>query len=85
MKQGFKYSKALKEIEEIISEIESETIDVDVLTEKVKRAITLIKACKERLHDTEEELKDVLKDFSEDKHVTTPAATGAAVVSGLFD
>ncbi|WP_420266148.1 exodeoxyribonuclease VII small subunit [Candidatus Magnetominusculus dajiuhuensis] len=76
MKQGFKYSEALKEIEGIISEIESETIDVDVLTEKVKRAIKLIKACKARLRTTEEDLKDVLKDFSEDK---------TASKEGLFD
>ncbi|KWT86076.1 exodeoxyribonuclease VII small subunit [Candidatus Magnetominusculus xianensis] len=85
MKQGFKYSKALKEIEEIISEIESETIDVDVLTEKVKRAITLIKSCKERLRDTEEELKDVLKDFGEDKHAVPSTTVGATGGSGLFD
>ncbi|MBF0554440.1 MAG: exodeoxyribonuclease VII small subunit [Nitrospirae bacterium] len=76
MKQEFKYSEALREIEEIISEIEGETIDVDVLTEKVKRAIKLIKACKARLRTTEEDLKEVLKDFSEDK---------TASKEGLFD
>ncbi|MBF0320928.1 MAG: exodeoxyribonuclease VII small subunit [Nitrospirae bacterium] len=79
MKQEFKYSKALKEIEDIIAGIEGETIDVDVLAEKVKRAITLIKACKERLRKTEEDLKDVLKDFGQDK------PPPASPPEGLFD
>lgn len=79
MKQEFKYSEALKEIEEIISEIESETIDVDVLTEKVKSAIALIKACKARLRQTEEALRDVLKDLGEEKPATEFPP------SGLFD
>ncbi|MCG6552643.1 MAG: exodeoxyribonuclease VII small subunit [Candidatus Magnetominusculus sp. LBB02] len=52
MRQKFKYSEALREIEDIISAIEGETVDVDVLTDKVKRAITLINACKARLRQT---------------------------------
>ena len=43
------YSQAWTELEKIINEIESEEINVDVLTEKVKRASYLIKFCKGRL------------------------------------
>ncbi|MBF0457084.1 MAG: exodeoxyribonuclease VII small subunit [Nitrospirae bacterium] len=85
MKQKFKYSEALREIEGIISEIEDESIDIDVLTEKVKRVITLIKACKARLRATEEDLKDVLKDLSDDKPGASLPATGLGGASGLFD
>ncbi|MEO5357012.1 MAG: exodeoxyribonuclease VII small subunit [Nitrospirae bacterium YQR-1] len=63
MKKEKKYSEAIQEIEAIISEIEDETIDVDLLTEKVRTAIVLIKLCKSRLRKTEEELEDVLKEF----------------------
>lgn len=59
------YSLALTELEEIISEIESEEINVDILAEKVKRATYLIKFCKGRLRNTEEEVKKVLSEIEE--------------------
>lgn len=67
------YSLALTELEQITSEIESESIDVDTLTEKVKRAAYLIKFCRERLRNTEEEVKRVLSDI-EDKPETNEGA-----------
>lgn len=54
------YSHALNELEEIISSIESEEINVDILSEKVKRAAYLISFCKGRLRNTEEEVKKAL-------------------------
>ncbi|MBF0344099.1 MAG: exodeoxyribonuclease VII small subunit [Nitrospirae bacterium] len=65
MKEEKTYSQAIKDIEKIISEIEKETIDVDVLTVRVKSAIELIKGCKSRLRKTEEELNGVLKEFEQ--------------------
>jgi exodeoxyribonuclease VII small subunit len=57
------YREAMEEIGSIVNEIESETIDVDVLTQKVKRASALIKLCKEKLRKTEKEIKDILTDL----------------------
>lgn len=57
------YSLALTELEDIIKEIESEEINVDILAEKVKRASYLIKFCKGRLRNTEEEVKKVLSEI----------------------
>ena len=57
------YSQALTELEEILNEIESEEINVDMLAEKVKRAAYLIKFCKGKLRNTEEEVKKVLSDI----------------------
>ena len=65
-KKQQKYKDALTEIEEIISEIEGETVDVDVLTEKVKRAAELIKFCKGKLTKTEKEVSRVLEEFEEE-------------------
>ena len=59
------YSLALKELEQIISEIESEEINVDLLAEKVRKAAYLIKFCKDRLRNTEEEVKKVLSEIEE--------------------
>lgn len=50
------YSKAIKEIEEILKYIESQEVDVDVLVEKVKRATELIRYCKNKLRTAEEEI-----------------------------
>jgi len=59
------YSLALTELEEIISAIESEEINIDTLAEKVKRATYLIRFCKGRLRNTEEEVKKVLSEIEE--------------------
>ena len=59
------YSLALTELEQIINEIESEEINVDVLAEKVRKAAYLIKFCKDRLRNTEEEVKKVLSEIGE--------------------
>ena len=59
------YSRALSELEKIIGEIESEEADLDVLSEKVKRAAHLIKFCRARLRSTEEEVKKALSEIGE--------------------
>ena len=59
------YSQAIEELEAIISDIESESIDVDVLTKKVKRATRLIQFCKGKLRDTESEVKKLLSELEE--------------------
>jgi len=60
------YSRALAELEQIISEIEGEDIDVDILAEKIKRAAFLVKFCKTRLRNAEEEVKKVLAEIEAD-------------------
>jgi len=60
------YKNAIEEIELIVGEIENETVDVDVLAEKVKRAAYLIKYCKSKLKATDNEVKKVLKEFEKE-------------------
>ena len=60
------YKDAVQEIESIVGEIENETIDLDLLTEKVKRAAYLIKYCKEKLKKTDDEIRKVLKEFEKE-------------------
>lgn len=60
-----KYSKALKRLEEIISKIEGEEVDVDELSENVKEAISLIKVCKTKIEKAETEVKKVVDGFNE--------------------
>ena len=50
------YTEAFEELQEIVSQIEEGEISVDELSEKVKRAATLIKICKTKLTTTEEDV-----------------------------
>ncbi len=43
------YSEAMREVESILSELDSSSIDVDVLATKVERASFLITWCNERI------------------------------------
>ncbi|MDO8283114.1 MAG: exodeoxyribonuclease VII small subunit [Thermodesulfovibrionia bacterium] len=60
------YKDAIEEIESIVGEIENESIDIDALAEKVKRAAYLIKYCKTKLKNTDNEVKKVLKEFEKE-------------------
>ncbi|MCS7164226.1 MAG: exodeoxyribonuclease VII small subunit [Thermodesulfovibrio sp.] len=63
--ENLSYSKAIKEIEDILKYIESQEVDVDVLVEKVKRATELIRFCKNKLRVAEEELHKTLIELEE--------------------
>ena len=59
------YAQAIDELEGIIEDIETESIDVDALAKKVKRAAFLINLCKNNLRNTEEEVKKTLTEIDE--------------------
>lgn len=63
------YAQAIKELEGIIQDIETENTDVDLLTKKVKRAAYLINICKNNLRTTEEEVKKILSEIEEKAEV----------------
>lgn len=54
------YEQAIDELETIVKKMESGELDLDALTEKLKRAQKLIKLCKDRLTKTDEEIKKIL-------------------------
>ena len=64
MKKGILYTEAIEELEEIVSSIENEDVNVDELSVKVKRAAELINICKDKLQNTEEEVNSILKDIN---------------------
>lgn len=57
------YKEAITEIEQILAQIENNELDVDELSEKVKRVSFLINTCKEKLKNTEEEIGNILKEM----------------------
>lgn len=62
-KQELTYTKAKQELEGIVKSIESGTLDVDALTDKVKRASELITFCKEKLATTDDKLQKLLDEI----------------------
>jgi len=61
------YTKAFEELQQIVQEIEQGEISVDELSQKVKRAATLIKICKDKLSSTEEDVSIILKELEAGK------------------
>jgi exodeoxyribonuclease VII small subunit len=59
------YNEAIAEIEEILGLMESEDLDVDDLSVKVKRVSELIRMCRKKLLQTEEEVEKVLKEIED--------------------
>ena len=55
------YESAFKELQQIAREIEHETVSVDLLAEKVKRASELIAFCQNKLRATETEVGKIIE------------------------
>ncbi|MFN3849618.1 MAG: exodeoxyribonuclease VII small subunit [Spirosomataceae bacterium] len=55
------YEKAYIELKQIAQEIETESVSVDVLAEKVKRASELITFCQTKLRSTEAEVNKIIQ------------------------
>ena len=55
-----KYEEALREIEEIVSRLENDEMDIDSFSTELKKAQKLIKQCKDVLEKTEQDVKSIL-------------------------
>lgn len=60
--ENLTYREAFEELQAIVRELEEETIDIDSLIEKVKRASFLCQFLRHRLRTTEEEVQKILKE-----------------------
>lgn len=65
MEQTQTYEEAYKELSEIALEIENDTISVDQLATKVKRASELIKICQSKLREAETEVSNIITQMDE--------------------
>jgi exodeoxyribonuclease VII small subunit len=62
MPDKINYESAVKELEEIVRKMENDQLDIDSLTEQLKRAQQLVKICKDKLTKTDEEIKQILEE-----------------------
>ncbi|HMZ27360.1 MAG TPA: exodeoxyribonuclease VII small subunit [Elusimicrobiota bacterium] len=66
MKKTDSYTASFEEIQKILAALEQGDVDVDVLSDNVKRAAELIEFCRKRLRETELQVKKVMEKFDED-------------------
>lgn len=64
METGLTYDSAYAELKEIARQIETESISVDLLAEKVKRASELLLFCQEKLRVTETEVNRIISNLN---------------------
>lgn len=63
MDNALTYDIAYTELKEIARQIETESISVDLLSEKVKRASELLLFCQEKLRTTETEVNQIIRNL----------------------
>jgi exodeoxyribonuclease VII small subunit len=57
------YADALAELEAILSDLEDDGIDIDLLGEKVARATTLIRLCRDRITSARVQVERVVAEL----------------------
>lgn len=63
---SYTYEAAFKELQEIVQQIEVGDVDIDQLSDYIKRAATLVKICEAKLTETEEEVQVLLQKLNEE-------------------
>lgn len=65
-KQKLTYTEAVAELENILAELENNSeINMDLISEKVKRAAVLMEFCKKQLHQLDEDLEKIMTDLGD--------------------
>ena len=57
------YAESMAELERILNELEDDSIDVDRLADRVRRASVLIRLCRERILATRTEVAEIVADL----------------------
>jgi exodeoxyribonuclease VII small subunit len=54
------YAEALAELEAILEEIDAESVDIDVLADRVRRAAELLRICRSRIGAARVEVEQIV-------------------------
>lgn len=65
MESNITYEQAFEELKQIESDIQNETVSVDVLAAKIKRASELITICQAKLKNTEQEVNKIISQMEQ--------------------
>lgn len=59
-KETLKYEEAVRQLEDIVSKMENDELDIDQLSSQLKQAQQLVKLCKDKLTKTDADIKKLL-------------------------
>jgi exodeoxyribonuclease VII small subunit len=62
MATEIKYEDAIRQLEDIVERLENDELDIDEMSKQLKKAQQLIKLCKQRLTQTDAEIRKILSD-----------------------
>ena len=65
--QPTSYNAAVEELDQILAAIERDEVDVDILSQKVARAVQLVQYCRERIAAAEIEVERVVAELASDE------------------
>ena len=60
-KEEFKYEEAVRQLESIVEKLENDELDIDSMSENLKKAQKLIKLCKDKLTKTDDEINKIVE------------------------
>lgn len=66
------YTKALKELDDILHELDGDEVDVDVLGSRVRRAAELLRICRDRIASARFEVEQVVAELDPNTDDLTP-------------
>ncbi len=61
-KKEIKYEEALRQLEDIVEKMENDELDIDQLSDQLKKAKKLVKLCKDKLTKTDAEIRKLLSE-----------------------
>lgn len=60
------YTEAVTELEKILAELEGNTdVNMEIISERVKRAAELMEFCKKQLHELDKELEKMMSELDD--------------------
>ncbi len=68
------FGEAVGEVEQILAGLEQDEVDIDRLSEEVKRAVELIQVCKQKLEKTDREVRDLVAGLQSSESAEESAA-----------
>lgn len=63
------YKDAIKKLEKLVSQIDSDELDIDQLSDTLKEVQGLIKFCQDKLYGVDEDIKKVFEQGDKDKRL----------------
>ena len=60
VRKDLKYEEAIATLEQIVARMENNELDLDTMSEELKKAQQLIKLCKDKLTKTDQEIRKLL-------------------------